>query len=383
MVRYISEIENFKEKAARKFTLNELSGAFGDWGTLVPFLIGYVSLVKLNPAGIFLCLGLTNIILGIRYNLPLPVQPQKTIGTIALSQKWTPNKVISTGFSTGIVWFILGATKILDKITKKVPKLSVRGIQLGLSFILGWSAVILFINDYIIGSIALIIIILFIRWEKVPTAIFLVILGVCIMIFSGILTIDVLAFNIPYFPFHLPTIENIIIGFLVAGIGQLILTLTNVMIATIALVKELFPEAKSDINSNNLASNMGVINLISPFFGGMPLCHGSGGLAAQYAFGARTGGSMIFEGTIELVLGLFFSDLLFTVFIYFPEGILGAMLIFTSFTLGKVALKKIEDWKTIPLIIVSALICFFLNITIGFIIGLLFYLIYKKVLESE
>lgn len=383
MVRYISEIENVKEKAARKFTLNELSGAFGDWGTLIPFLIGYVSLVKLNPAGIFLCLGLTNIILGIRYNLPLPVQPQKTIGTIALSQKWTPNEVISTGFSTGIVWFILGATKILDKITKKVPKLSVRGIQLGLSFILGWSAVGLFINDYIIGLIALIIIILFIRWEKVPTAIFLVILGVCIMIFSGILTIDVLAFNIPYFPFHLPTIENIIIGFLVAGIGQLILTLTNVMIATIALVKELFPEAKSDINSNNLASNMGVINLISPFFGGMPLCHGSGGLAAQYAFGARTGGSMIFEGTIELVLGLFFSDLLFTVFIYFPEGILGAMLIFTSFTLGKVALKKIEDWKTIPLIIVSALICFFLNITIGFIIGLLFYLIYKKVLKSE
>jgi MFS superfamily sulfate permease-like transporter len=382
-VRYISEIENVKEKAARKFTLNELSGAFGDWGTLIPFLIGYVSLVKLNPAGIFLCLGLTNIILGIRYNLPLPVQPQKTIGTIALSQKWTPNEVISTGFSTGIVWFILGATKILDKITKKVPKLSVRGIQLGLSFILGWSAVGLFINDYIIGLIALIIIILFIRWEKVPTAIFLVILGVCIMIFSGILTIDVLAFNIPYFPFHLPTIENIIIGFLVAGIGQLILTLTNVMIATIALVKELFPEAKSDINSNNLASNMGVINLISPFFGGMPLCHGSGGLAAQYAFGARTGGSMIFEGTIELVLGLFFSDLLFTVFIYFPEGILGAMLIFTSFTLGKVALKKIEDWKTIPLIIVSALICFFLNITIGFIIGLLFYLIYKKVLKSE
>ncbi|TXT65463.1 MAG: conserved membrane protein of unknown function [Promethearchaeota archaeon] len=382
-MRYISEIENFKEKAARKFSLNELSGAFGDWGTLVPFLIGYVSLVKLNPAGIFLCLGLTNIVLGIRYNLPLPVQPQKTIGTIALSQKWTPNKVISTGFSTGIVWFILGATKILDKITKKVPKLSVRGIQLGLSFILGWSALLLFINDYIIGTIALIIIILFIRWEKVPTAIFLVILGVCIMIFSGILTIDVLAFNIPHIPFHLPTIENIIIGFLVAGIGQLILTLTNVMIATIALIKELFPEVKSDINSNNLASNMGVINLVSPFFGGMPLCHGSGGLAAQYAFGARTGGSMIFEGTIELVLGLFFSDLLFTIFIYFPEGILGAMLIFTSFTLGKVALKKIEDWKTIPLIIISALGCFFLNITIGFIIGLLFYLIYKKYFKSE
>jgi len=60
-------------KDVRKFTLRELGGAFGDWGTLIPFIIGYVSIVGLNPAGIFFCLGITNIILGIKFNLPLPV----------------------------------------------------------------------------------------------------------------------------------------------------------------------------------------------------------------------------------------------------------------------------------------------------------------------
>ncbi len=82
-----NEIEDKIEKGYSKFSLREFGGAFGDWGTLLPFIIGFVLIVGFNPAGIFLCLGITNIILGIKYNLPLPVQPQKTIATVALSQK--------------------------------------------------------------------------------------------------------------------------------------------------------------------------------------------------------------------------------------------------------------------------------------------------------
>ena len=119
----------------QKFTIRELAGSFGDWGTLIPFVIGYISIVGLNPSGIFICLGLTNIILGIKFNLPLPVQPQKTIGTIALSQNWNQSLVISTGFGTGAFWFILGISKKLNKIVNKVSLILVRGIQLGLGLI--------------------------------------------------------------------------------------------------------------------------------------------------------------------------------------------------------------------------------------------------------
>lgn len=62
-----------------KFKLRELGGAFGDWGTLIPFVIGYISIVGLNPAGIFICLGITNIILGLKHNLPLPVQHKRLL----------------------------------------------------------------------------------------------------------------------------------------------------------------------------------------------------------------------------------------------------------------------------------------------------------------
>jgi len=85
---------------------------------------------------------------------------------------------------------------------------------------------------------------------------------------------------------------------------------------------------------------MGVMNIINPFMGGMPLCHGSGGLAAQYSFGARTGGSMILEGVLELIFGLFFSQTLLNIFKSFPRAILGTMLFYTALLLGRVAFSK-------------------------------------------
>ncbi len=372
-----SSIEKKSVKNYRKFSLREFGGAFGDWGTLIPFIIGYISIVGLNPAGIFLTLGITNIILGLKFNLPLPVQPQKTIGTVAISKGWDPNKVISTGFGTGVVWFLLGFSKKLNKIVNKVPIIAVRGIQLGLALILGWTGIILFWENIILGFISISIIILLIKNKPIPSAILLTLGGIIFMFFTGSISIAELQFGLPSLKFQFPTWENFLLGMLYAGIAQLFLTLTNVMIATVVLIKELFPE-KEGIDANTLAFNMGAMNLINPFFVGMPLCHGSGGLMAQYAFGARTGGSMILEGVMELILGLFFSETLFLLFTEFPVAVLGAMLIYPAFLLGKIALKDFNI-KSFPIILTSAIICYFVNIALGFLIGLILYIIFRKI----
>ena len=377
------EVISEPEKKFKKFSLRELGGAFGDWGTLIPFIIGYIAIVGLNPAGIFLCLGITNIVLGIKYNLPLPVQPQKTISTVAISQKWTPNMVISTGFGTGIVWVLLGFSKKLNGIAKRIPMVAVRGIQLGLAFILGWAAIILFIDDLILGFISLAIILLLIKNKRLPSAIILVFLGIFLLFFTGVVQVADFSLNMPVLEFQIPTWENLLIGMLLAGIAQLFLTLTNVMIATVALAKDLFPEREGAIDANSLALNMGLMNLINPFLGGMPQCHGSGGLAAQYAFGARTGGSMILEGILEIFLGLFFSTALLLIFTTFPQAILGAMLIYTAALLGKVAFKDF-DLKTFPIIVISAIICFWINILVGFIVAIgLFIILRKKIVKNN
>ncbi len=376
----VNNIEKKSEKEYKKFTLREFGGAFGDWGTLIPFIIGYISIVGLNPAGIFLTLGITNIILGLKFNLPLPVQPQKTIGTVAISAHWTPNMVISTGFGTGVIWFVLGFTKRLNKIVSKVPIIAVRGIQLGLGLILGWTGILLFSEDILLGFISIFVILILIKNKPIPSAIILTIGGIFIMLLTGSISITELQFGLPRLAFQFPTWQNFLLGMLYAGFAQLFLTLTNVMIATVVLIKELFPE-KEGIDANVLAFNMGAMNLINPFFVGMPLCHGSGGLMAQYAFGARTGGSMILEGILELILGIFFSETLLLLFTEFPMAILGAMLIYTSFLLGKIAFKDFNI-KSFPIILISAIFCYLINIAIGFLIGLILYFIFKKLIEE-
>lgn len=376
-----NESEDLKQKSLKKFTLQEFGGAFGDWGTLIPFIIGYVSIVGLNPAGIFLCLGITNIILGIRHDLPLPIQPQKTIGTVAISKAWSPNLVISTGFGTGLVWIILGFTKKLNAIVKKIPDIAVKGIQFGLGLILGWAAILFLIEDLLLGFISMIIIISLIKFEKISSALILTGMGIVLIFISGAVNLSSMAFSLPAFSFQLPTLENLLLGMVLAGIAQLFLTLTNVMIATVSLVSELFPQREHSVDANTLANNMGAVNLLSPFIGGMPLCHGSGGLAAQYAFGARSGGSMIMEGMLELFLGLFFSQGLFLIFNNFPKAILGAMLLYTAYHLGRVAFKEINV-IVLPIIIISGIICFVFNIAIGFLVGLVIFFIFRKKIEE-
>ncbi len=368
------------KKKVRKISIRELGGAFGDWGTLIPFTIGYISIVGLNPAGIFLCLGITNIVLGLKFNLPLPVQPQKTIGTISLASNWTPSMVISTGFGTGLVWSILGFSKKLNKIVKKIPILTVRGIQLGLALILGWTSILLMLDNWILGLISVAIILLLIKNKKVPSALILFAIGIIFIFIMGKIFLSDITLDFPIINLYIPNMLDLLIGMLIAGIGQLLLTLTNVMIASIALIRDLFPE--SDLDANTLALNMGMINLFNPFIGGIPLCHGSGGLAAQYAFGARTGGSMILEGILEIILALFFSQSILLLFINFPKAILGAMLIYTAILLGKVSFK---DFSTIkfPIILISAILCFIFNILVGFIVGLILYYIFKSKINEN
>jgi MFS superfamily sulfate permease-like transporter len=229
--------------------------------------------------------------------------------------------------------------------------------------------------------IALSIIIILINSKKIPSAILLMFLGFFIIFFTGVVHMSDIRFELPLFTFYIPNLEDLLVGMLIAGIAQLFLTLTNVMIATVSLVKDLFPEKEDVIDANSLAFNMGAMNLITPFIGGIPLCHGSGGLAAQYAFGARTGGSMIFEGIIEIFLGLFFSQTLFVLFTEFPKAILGAMLLYTAFLLGRISFKKF-NFKAFPIILISAILCFTFNITVGFIVGLVLYLVFRKKIEE-
>jgi predicted benzoate:H+ symporter BenE len=116
-----------------EFNLRELGGSLGDFGTLLPFTVGYIVICGFEPAGLLFGIGLTNIFLSLIYKLPLPVQPKKVVGSVALAQAWPVSQVLGTGFGLGILWILLSLSQRLSELLMKVPKPVVRGIQLGLA----------------------------------------------------------------------------------------------------------------------------------------------------------------------------------------------------------------------------------------------------------
>ncbi|UCH37863.1 MAG: putative sulfate/molybdate transporter [Candidatus Bathyarchaeota archaeon] len=356
-------------------TLRELAGAFGDFGTLMPFTIGYIAVTGFKPTGLLLGIGLTNIFLAFIYKIPLPVQPKKVIGAVALANNWSVGQVLGAGFTTGLIELILAVSKI-GSIFEKVPKSVIRGIQLGLAFNLALTGAEMIKENVLFAVPILAIALLLLRNRYLPSAIFLMLFGFGFSLFSGSLLFSelIIGFSLP--TLHVFSLEDMFFGFAYGGFAQLFLTMTNAVIATVALVHDLFPDRK-DISAQNLLTNMGVMNVILPFIGGMPLCHGSGGLAAQYLFGARTGGAIMMEGILEILLAVVFSDSLFAIFSAFPMFVVGAMLLLTAVELGKISMD-LTTRKGIFVMIFTAIVSTAFNIAAGFIVGVFLYLALKK-----
>jgi predicted benzoate:H+ symporter BenE len=363
-----------------EFSIREFAGSLGDFGTLIPFTVGYIVICDFNPSGLLIGIGLTNIILAIIYKLPLPVQPKKVIGSVALAEKWSMNRVLGAGFSVGLVWVLISFSTRLSNLFEKIPNSLVRGIQLGLAFTLAIAATEMINQNIMLSAVLIITAFLLLKNRFIPSSIFLVLFGIIYGVVLGSLSLSkvTVGFSLP--KISLFSLDDMVYGFMYAGFAQLFLTLTNAVVATVALIHDLFPDRK-DVTSRNLIQNMGAMNVVMPFIGGMPLCHGAGGLAAQYLFGARTGGAILMEGVLEIILGLFFSNSLVMIFTSFPLFVVGVMLLMTSFELGRVSLK-IEGRKDTFVMVVTAILSTVFNIAIGFLGGLLTYIVLEKEIIS-
>jgi len=348
-----------------EFNLRELAGSMGDIGTLFPLAVGYFAFTGLNPAGLLVMMGLANIITGIVYRLPMPIEPMKILAVTAITQRWSPSLVYATGFGTGIFWLILSFAGLVTKIAAITPMNIVRGIQVTLGITLAIAGFKMVSISWILGIVSIFIVVLLRNNRYAPAAIVLLVLGIAVMGFQGELTRVVnLGFTLPPITIFKPI--EIWQGFVLAGFAQIALTATNAIIATSALITQYFPNRT--VSEKKLALNHGLINIVSPFFGGMPMCHGAGGLAGQYFFGARTGGTNIIEGIIEISMGLFLAGSISTFFTLFPEPIIGAMLLLVGIQLtGFVRDTKFRDLPIIGLVTVLALLT---NMAIGFVAGL-------------
>ena len=351
----------------------------GDYGTLFPLAIGYIAVCGLNPAGFLVMMGIANIATGLLYRLPMPIEPMKVLAVVAIAQQWSPSMVYASGFGMGIVWTVFAVIGVMKWIAKVTPEPVIRGIQVALGVILAIEAINMISTWWILGVVSIFIGLILGKNRYAPAAIVLMALGVIIMLIKG-------QFNLVESPrLTLPTItgfrfEEVWQTFLQAGFAQIPLTATNAVIATSALIKSYWPERP--VSESRLSLNMGVMNLILPFFGGMPLCHGAGGLAGQYYFGARTGGANIIEGLIEIAMGLFLAGSIAGLFSVFPVAIIGAMMFLVGLELVKFAKDTRWDQNIIPMG-ATLIVSLFSNMAYGFLCGFVVYYLIKAILRRK
>ncbi|MCK4450452.1 MAG: putative sulfate/molybdate transporter [Anaerolineae bacterium] len=348
-----------------EFNLRELAGSIGDFGTLFPLAIGFIAVNGLDPAGLFIMMGLSNIALGLIYRIPMPLQPKKVIAVAAIAQKWPPSLIYTSGFGLGITWFILVFTGLLRKIIVATPLFVVRGIQLALGVMLAWQGLKMMQPAPLLGLVAVIIVLALRENRYAPAAIVLIALGVGIVAWQGRLG-DALELAITLPPLTVPRLEDVWKAMLLAGFAQIPLSITNAVIATAALIRDYFPQKA--VGERKLMLNMGIMNVVASFFGGMPMCHGAGGLAGQYYFGARTGGASILEGLIEVFVGLFLSQSIANIMAAFPMPLVGGMMLLVGIELGK-AVMRLRGWK-LWLALVTAAVSVVTNMAMGFAAGL-------------
>lgn len=268
----------------------------------------------------------------------------------------------------GIVWLLFALTGAIRRVAGITPDSVVRGIQIALGVMLAVEAVNMIPGEWLLGAAAVAIILVFRQSRYAPAALVLMALGLAIMFFKGQFDqVGPPGFRLPPFTSFSPEEDRR--SLVLAGFSQIPLTVTNAVIATVALIKSYWPDRT--ITERQLSWNQGIMNLIAPFFGGMPLCHGAGGLAGQYYYGARTGGTNLIEGAIEIGLGLFLAGSILTIFTLFPPAIIGAMMFLVGLELVKFA--RGGQARDIAPMAATAAISLIFNMAWGFLAGLLVY----------
>ena len=355
---------------------NELAGAFGDLGTFAPLVIGMIAVCKLDAVSIITVFGLWYIITGLVYRLPVPVQPMKAVAALAISGAISFGVIRGAALVIGVILLALTLTRSLDLFAKITPKNVVRGIQLGLALTLMNTAAsymqkvgslpffIAGVPFWIVAAICVAVVLLLYSNRRIPPMFVILPLGILLSLMSIPLAGLAVNFHIPSFNASIAA-SDIWMGLIILGIAQIPLTIGNSVIATDSLANSLFPEKKT-VTVRRLGLTLGAMNLFSAFAGGIPMCHGAGGLAGHYRFGARKAAALFFIGGLLLVLGIFFGNTLTTIFGLIPSPVLGVILFFASLELA-MALKDVDVGRDLFIVFLVAVSCAFVQY--GYLIG--------------
>ncbi len=363
---------------ANRFDRLEWAGAFGDLGTLIPFVVAYISLLHMDPYGVLLGFGIAKIAAGLYYRTPFPVQPMKAIAAVATTQAAqsltiTPAAVYGAGLVTGAIWLVLGIGGTAKHVARWVTRPVSIGIVMGLGFSFMLGGIRMMAEQWLVGGAALAATMLLLSNRRIPVMFLLLVAGAVVAVVRNPALLSELAAirvdgRMPSFALTGMTWKDLAIGAAFLALPQVPLTLGNAIIAITEENNRLFPDRP--VTERKVAISTGIMNLLGPLVGAVPMCHGAGGMAGHVRFGARTGGALIILGTIIVIVAVFFSSSVVTIFGMFPSPILGVVLFMTGaqLALGSCDFGRTKNDRFVTLVTAA---CTIWNVGVAFVVGML------------
>jgi sulfate permease, SulP family len=360
-----------------RFDRRELAGAVADVGVLVPIAVALIVGNGLSATAVLLPAGLLYLTAALVYRLPIPVQPLKAFGAIAIAKGLGSDEIAAGALLMGVIFIVLGRLGVLDLAARGVPRALVRGVQLtvGLLFLkIAWELVTdpptAFVEQALEPAAAvplgLMVLGLALALKQQSVSLALVAAGGVTMLVlkGGELSLGPSAVELPSLDG-----ETLLTALTVLVVPQLPLSFANSCLATADAARTYFGELAGRVRPGRLATTFGSANLLAGSISGMPVCHGAGGLTAHYAFGARTAAAPAAMGLGLIVLSVGFGAGLAPLLSAFPLPILAGLLAAAG-VLHIGLLRDLSGWYNWMLALVVGAVGFQLNLTIALLLGL-------------
>jgi SulP family sulfate permease len=312
----------------------ELAGAVADLGVFVPIAVALIVSNGLSPTAVLLPAALLYLGNAFWYGLPLPAQPLKAFGAIAIAEGLGADEIAAGAILIGALFFVAGRLGVLDLAARAFPRALIRGIQLtvGLLFLqIAWGLVTdppsAFAEHALAAMWALPVgiaaLVLAFAFKRTGISLVLVATGAVVMLAIGA---DEAALGPSSLAFPALDLATLATAFTVLVLPQAPLSFANSCLAPADAARVYFGDRAERVRPGSLATTYGVANLFAGSISGMPVCHGAGGLTAHYSFGARTAGAPFAMGVALLALALGAGAGLAVLLPAFPLPILAGLL---------------------------------------------------------
>jgi SulP family sulfate permease len=321
----------------------DLAGAFGDIGVLFPIGIALISLNHVDPTAVFLAAGVTYVLAGRYFQIPMAVQPFKAVAAIALAMALPPSSIATAGLLMGALLVFVGVTNLATWLAKLFTLPIVRGIQLGLGLLLAReglrltlspsSTVVLAAGQTVapweIGLAGALLLLAFRGSRRLPAALLLLTAGLTLGFMSQWDRLPALGWGPQPLALLHPRLAELRRVLTLLVVPQFALTFGNSVVATENTARILYGTQARRVTVRGLCLSIGLINLVSGMIQAPPLCHGSGGITAHYQFGARNPRSSYVIGVVCILLALF-GRAAVGVLKLIPSAVLGVLLVYVG-----------------------------------------------------